>query len=141
MSENSGGVSREFLGFEDLKETELVESIAEKSESGKIVWKRAPSSLTATAPGIQMSFVLSSSPFALDPVGGRVWWEKFSIHNGQGAEIMKVEQPSSLDYLTAPASTQPPGSNLTAAVGALYAIAARRAEGAIDEALGVIEDL
>jgi hypothetical protein len=139
MSTGLGGI-KENLGYDDPKEIELVEKIAEKTRMGKIVWERTPSSLIATAPGMQISFVRSSPWGALDSmVGG--WWEIFSIRSKQGAEIMKVEQPSSIAYFGVPTSTPPPRSKLLEAVDALYSTANSRGQGDIDKALNVIKNL
>jgi hypothetical protein len=134
MSNNLGGVSKEYPGYDDPKEIELVRSIAEKTRLGKIAWERTPSSLVATAPGMQISFVRSSPWGALDSlVGG--WWEIFSIRSLQGTEIMKVEQPSGavLGLLSR--------GKLLEAVDELYSTANSRGQGDIDKALKVIKNL
>ncbi len=142
MSTGLGGVE-ENLSYDDPKEIELVEKIAEKTRMGRIVWERTPSSLVATAPGMQMSFVRSSSGIesALFSLGLGGWWEIFSIRSQQGAEIMKVEQPSSGVLMRPPTSTPPPRSKLVEAVDALYAVAAIRGQADIDKALDVIKNL
>jgi hypothetical protein len=143
MSTDLGGVFKEFVGYDDPKEIELVEKIAEKTRMGKIVWQRASSSLVATAPGMQLSFVRSSVPIegmhALKVLAGG--WEIFSIRSESGAEIMKVEQPSNLAYFGIPESTPPPRSKLLEAVDALYSAASSRGQGTIDKALEVIKNL
>jgi hypothetical protein len=142
MSIGLGGVFKEFLGCDDPKEIELVEKIAEKTRMGKIAWKRMPSSLVATAPGMHMSFVRSFlAPDTFDPLSGRAWWEIFSIRSQQGEEILKVEQPSNLPYFGVPTPSQPPRSKLLEAVDALYSVASSRAQGDIDKALNVIDNL
>lgn len=145
MSTDLGGVFKEFLGYDDPKEIELVEKIAEKTRMGKIIWERTPSSLVATAPGMQMSFVRSSSS-PLDSMyglglGAGGGWEIFSIRSQQGAEIIKVEQPSSATLFGAPTSTPPPRSKLLEAVDALYSTANSKGQGDIDRALNVIKNL
>ncbi len=137
MSTDLGGVFKEFIGYDDPKEIELVEKIAEKTRMGKIVWNGTASSLVATAPGMQMSFVRSSS-WRESILGGG--WEIFSIRSQQGTEIMKVEQPSQQTF-GLPASTQPPRSKLLEAVDALYSVANSRGQGDIDKALNVIKNL
>jgi hypothetical protein len=129
-------------GYDDPKEIELVEKIAEKTRMGKIVWERTPSSLVATAPGMQISFVRSSSALdsALQSLGLGSSWDIFSIRNRQGAEIMKVDQPS-LPTFGLPASTSPARSKLLEAVDALYSTANSRGQGDIDKALNVIKNL
>jgi hypothetical protein len=138
MSTGLGGISKEYFGYDDPKEIELVEKIAEKTRMGKIVWERTPSSLVATAPGMQISFVRSSSWWESILGGG---WEIFSIRSQQGAEIMKVEQPSGLPTFGMPASTPPPRSKLLEAVDALYSTANSRGQGDIEKALNVIDNL
>jgi hypothetical protein len=138
MSSGLGGVFKEFIGYDDPKEIELVEKIAEKTRMGKIVWERTSSSLVATAPGIQMSFVRSFS--VLGDILGGGGWEIFSIRSLQGTEIMKVEQPSQPTFGLA-ASTPPPRSKLLEAVDALYSVANSRGQGDIDKALNVIRNL
>jgi hypothetical protein len=142
MNSGLGGV-KESLSYDDPKEIELVEKIAEKTRMGKIVWERTPSSLVATAPGMQISFVRSSPgiEMALQSLGVGGWWEMFSIRNQHGAEIMKVEQPSSLAYFGLPELTPPPRSKLLEAVDSLYSVAASRGHGDIDKALNVINNL
>ncbi len=138
-----GGIKQN-LGYDDPKEIELVEKIAEKTRMGKIVWERTPSSLVATAPGMQISFVRASSALdaALQSLGvSGGGWEIFSIRSQQGTEIMKVEQPSSLPYFGMTTSTPPPRSKLLEAVDALYSLAASRGQGDIDKALNVIRNL
>jgi hypothetical protein len=143
MNSGLSGI-KESLGHDDPKQIELVEKIAEKTRMGKIVWERGPSSLLATAPGMQLSFVRSSpgieSAYLSLGLGGGSW-EMFSIRGQQGAEIMKVEQPSSLAYFQVPESTPPPRSKLIEAVDALYSVAASRGQGDIDKALNVIRNL
>ena len=140
MSTGLGGISKEYFGYDDPKEIELVEKLAEKTRMGKIVWERTSSSLVATAPGMQISFVRSSPWGALDClVGG--WWEIFSIRSEHGAEIMKVEQPSGTPYFGVPASTPVPRGKLLEAVDALYSVAADRGQGDIDKAIDVIKNL
>src|SRR5271163_1780787 len=131
MSTGLGGISKEYSGYDDPKEIELVEKIAEKTRIGKIVWERTPSSLVATAPGMQMSFVRASSGIesALLSLGLGGWWEIFSIRSQQGAEIMKVEQPSSGALFGNPLGTPPPRSKLLGAVDALYSAANSRGQG------------
>lgn len=145
MSTDLGGVFKEFLGYDDPKELELVGEIAEKTRTGKIVWQRTPSSLVATAPGVQMSFVRSSSsPFDTAyglGLGAGTGWEIFSIRSQHGAEIMKVEQPSSSVIFGAPASTPSARSKLLEAVDALYSTANSKGQGDIDKALKVIKNL
>jgi hypothetical protein len=142
MSTGLSGISKEYFGYDDPKEIELVEKIAEKTRLGKIVWERTRSSLVATAPGMQISFVRSSVPIegmhGLDIVTGG--WEIFSVRSQQGAEIVKVEQPS-LPVFGLPASTPPPRSKLLEAVDALYSTANSRGQGDIDKALDVIKNL
>jgi hypothetical protein len=141
MSSGLGSI-KENLGYADPKEIELVEKIAEKTRRGKIVWERTTSSLVATAPGMQMSFVrsgLESALLSLGLAGGS--WEIFSIRSQQGAEIMKVEQPSNLAYFGVPSSTPPPRSKLLEAVDELYSTANSRGQGDIDKALDVIKNL
>jgi hypothetical protein len=141
MSTDLSGFSNTSRSYEDPKEVELVEKIAEKTRTGKIVWERTPSSLVATAPGMQMSFVRSSvaNSFARLIVGGGEW-EIFSIRSQQGAEILKVEQ-SPTDIIANPISSAPERSKLLEAVDALYSVAASRGQGDIDKALNVINNL
>jgi hypothetical protein len=144
MSTDLGGVFKEFLGYDDPKEIELVEKIAEKTRMGKIVWQRTASSLVATAPGMQLSFVRSSSS-PLDSMyglglGAGGGWEIFSIRSQQGAEIMKVEQPSQPTF-GLPSSTPPPRGKLLEAVDALYSTANSRGQADIDKALNAIKNL
>jgi hypothetical protein len=143
MSTDLGSVFNRVLGYEDPKEIELVEKIAEKTRMGKIVWERTPCSLVASAPGMQMSFVRPSSGLesALLSLGVGGGWEIFSIRSQQGAEIMKVEQPSNIAYFGVPTSTPPPRSKLLEAVDALYSTANSRGQGDIDKALNVIKNL
>jgi hypothetical protein len=144
MSTGLGGISKEYFGYDDPKELELVETITEKTRTGKIVWERTSSSLVATAPGMQLSFVRSTSPIesALMSLGlGGGGWEVFSIRSQQGAEIMKVEQPSISIFPNPPTSTTPPRSKLLAAVDVLYSTANSRGQGDIDKALNVIKNL
>jgi hypothetical protein len=140
MSAGVGGISDEYLGYDDPKEIELVEKIAEKTRMGKIVWQRTASSLVATAPGMRLSFVRSSSSYLESTFLGGGGWEIFSIRSQQGEEILKVEQPS-LPAFGLPASTPPPRSKLLEAVDALYMVAASRGHGDIDKALSVINNL
>ena len=135
MSTDLGGVFKEFIGYDDPKEIELVEKIAEKTRMGKIVWNGTASSLVATAPGMQMSFVRSSSPLG-NILGG---WEIFSIRSQQGAEIMKVEHPSS--GVLVPTPLRLPRGKLLEAVDGLYSVANSRGQGDIDKALNVIKNL
>lgn len=139
MSTGLGGISKEYFGYDDPKEIELVEKIAEKTRMGKIVWEGTPSSLVATAPGMQMSFVRSSS--VLGDILGGGGWEMFSIRSQQGAEIMKVEQASSGVLFGNASATPPPRSKLLEAVDALYTVANSRGRGNIDKALNVIDNL
>jgi hypothetical protein len=141
MSTDLGGISNEYLGYDDPKEIELVEEIAEKTRMGKIVWERTPPFLVATAPGMRLSFARSSTGLesALFSLGLGGWWEIFSIRGQQGAEIMKVEEPSSGVLLGSPTPT--PRSKLLKAVDALYTEAASREHGDIDKALNVIKNL
>jgi hypothetical protein len=135
---------RRYLEYDDPKEVELVEKIAEKTRIGKINWESTASSLVATAPGMQISFVRPSSPLesAAGVLLGVGLWEIFSIRSQQGAEILKVEQPSSLPYFGVPApSTLLPRSKLIEAVDALYSVAASRGHADIDKALNVIKNL
>ncbi|MGB8916236.1 MAG: hypothetical protein WCC89_05220 [Candidatus Sulfotelmatobacter sp.] len=143
MSSGLSGI-KENLIHDDPKQVELVEKIAEKTRMGKIVWERGPSSLVATAPGMQLSFVRSSPGIesALLSLGlGGGSWEMFSIRSQQGAEIMKVEQPSSLAYFGVPGSAPPSRGKLLEAVDALYSTANSRGHGDIDKALNVIKNL
>jgi hypothetical protein len=144
MSTGLGGISKEYVSYDDPKEIELVEKIAEKTRMGKIVWERTSSSLVATAPGMQMSFVRSSAPIEgvllRLGLGGGGGWEIFSIRSQQGAEIVKVEQPS-LPVFGLPASTPLPRSKLLEAVDALYTTANSKGQGDIDKALDVIKNL
>jgi hypothetical protein len=140
MSTGLGGISNEYLGYDDPKEIELVEKIADKTRMGKIVWQRTVSSLVATAPGMQLSFVRSSSSYLESMFLGGGGWEIFSIRSQQGAEIMKVEQPS-LPTFGLPSSAPPPRSKLLEAVDSLYSVAATRGQGDIDKALNVIKNL
>jgi hypothetical protein len=137
------GSAFKFLGYDDPKEIELVEKIAEKTRMGKIVWERTSSSLVATAPGMRMSFVRSSSgiEMALQSLGIGSSWEMFSIRSQQGVEIMKVEQPSSMAYFGVPTLTPPPRGKLLEAVDALYSTANSKGQGDIDKALNVIKNL
>ncbi|SRR6266851_6129972 len=95
MSSNLGGLFKEFSGYDDPKEIELVEKIAEKTRMGKIIWERTASSLVATAPGMQISFVRSSSPLeGMYGLGvGAGGWEIFSIRSQQGGD-QHISEPS-----------------------------------------------
>lgn len=136
MSSNLRNLFGEAPSYDDPKEVELVEKIAEKTRAGKIVWERTPSSLVGTAPGMQISFVRSSAWDSLNTIVGS-WWEIFSIRSQQGAEIMKVEQPPTFGI----PSPIPPRGKLLEAVDTLYSLAASRGHGDIDRALNVINNL
>jgi hypothetical protein len=135
MSTDLGSAFKKIPGYEDPKGIDLVEKIAEKTRQGKIVWEKTTSSVVATAPGMQLSFVRSFSPLAGE-FGG---WEIFSVRSQQGTEILKVEQTSGLPYFGVPASAPPPPRNqLSEAVDSLYSTASSRGPGDIDKALQVI---
>ena len=142
MNSGLSGI-KESLGQDDRKQIELVEKIAEKTRMGKIVWERGPSSLVASAPGMQLSFVRVSAGIetALFNLGLGGWWEMFSIRSQQGAEIMKVEQSSSGVLFEPPTLAPSPRSKLLESVDSLYLVAASRGQADIDKALNVIKSL
>lgn len=137
-----------FMIYEDPKEIELVQNITEKTRSGRIVWQRSsPSSLVATVPGMQISFVRSGSFSPFSTLLGGPGWEVFSIRNLQGNEIVKLQQPSTIIFSVAPASgsafppVPPPRTKLQQAVDELYSVADTKGEGDIDKAIKVVKNL
>lgn len=128
---------------EDPKEIELVDSIIEKSKAGKIGWRRNTSSLVATLPSMQLSFVRSS--LAADSLFGSFLssigvWDVFSVRKADGTELLKVEQPQ-VNPLLVGAGPPPSRSKLVQAVDTLYSIANAKAQGEIDNAIRAIKNL
>jgi hypothetical protein len=127
MNSGLGSISGN-ISYDDAKEIELVDKIAEKTRMGKIVWERGPSSpVAATAPGMQLSFVRTSPGIesVLFSLGLGGLWEIFSIRSQQGAEIMKLEQSSGGVLFGSP-GPMPSRNKLLEAVDALYLVAASR---------------
>jgi hypothetical protein len=141
MSGDAGNIFDAFSNYEDPKEIALVESIIEKTKSGRIAWERtSSSSLVANVPGMQINFVRSPSVLLGRLLGGS-GWEMFTIRSQQGAELVKVQQPSIFMYGTSPKAPPPPRSKLLQAVDTLYSIADTKGEGDIDKAINVIKNL
>jgi hypothetical protein len=145
MSSNSINRLLKYAGYDDPKEVALVENITEKTKSGKIVWEKTPSSLIATVPGMQISFVRAAPSAWSSLMGSTGSWDMFSIRSQNGAEIMKVEQPPTTWLIAPPPgtaeSTPPPRGKLAQAVDALYEIADTRGSCDIDKAINVIKNL
>jgi hypothetical protein len=144
MSTNWENILAAFSVSEDPKQIALIENIIDKTKSGKITWEKTTSTLVANVPGMQLSFVVASSPATYLSVlgGGSGYWELFSIRNQQGSEIMKVEQPIVNYWAATPPPAPPPRSKLLQAVDTLYSIAYTKGQvSEIDKAIHVIKNL
>jgi hypothetical protein len=141
MSTDWGNFASAILGGAgDSKQIELVENVIEKTRLGKITWAKTGSTLVANVPGMQLSFVRSSSPYASILAGGGAW-DVFSIRSQQGSEIMKVEQSATLFWAATPPTAPPPRGKLLETVDRLYSIADAKGQGDIDNAINTIKNL
>ncbi len=81
------GVSAEDVS----KQTLLVRTITQKTREGKIVWTNTKTALSAVGPaGLEFNFVVArSGPRILR--GSSDQWQLFTVRDGNGEELLKIE--------------------------------------------------
>jgi hypothetical protein len=135
----------------DPKQIQPVKALAEKTRSNRLIWEKQPSAITAAIPPhLVMNFVIA--PYVIGPLmpGLRPKWKLFTVRNQAGQKLVDVENPDlNLTGLFNPARqpssgsvpTPTPSDALKSAVDDLYWVVSEQAEGDLEKALNVINNL
>jgi hypothetical protein len=78
--------------IEDHKQLELVNTVIEKTQKGKLAWNKSSTSYESSLPnGVQLIFALASAGI----FSGKTW-AHFVVRQRNGTEILKIEQSYSV---------------------------------------------
>lgn len=117
---------------DDPREIELVRSLLEKTNQGKIPWARRGNAITATIPnGLEMNFVLS-----LSLLGSFTNWELFTVRDRQGNQLLRITNSGLIPILGVAAA-----SPLVTATNELFRAVHGAAGDELDRAISAIKKL
>ena|SRR5438046_2206042 len=120
--------------FEDPKQLELVNTVIQKTQQGRLRWNKSATRYEAHLPtGVQLMFVLSPlSPPALFFLKGKTW-AQFIVRQRDGSETANVQQSFSL-----------PGggkSSLETAVDRLFQMVSESEDNEVDSVIDQLKKL
>jgi len=132
-------MSNPFLSlFEDPKQLELVRTITEKTQQGKLLWNKSTTSYEARLPnGVGIAFALSSP--ALPFLKTMKTWAHFIVRARDGSEILKVQH--SMLAPAIPGFPEATKSPLETGVEKLFAIVDNTAKSEVDKVIDQLKNL
>ena len=120
--------------FDDPKQLELVNTIIQKTQEGKLRWNKSATSYEALLPnGVQLKFILSM-PFFPKLFQGKTW-AQFIVCQQDGSEIVNVQQSSPLP------DDKNPKRPLETAVEKLFKILIGSAKDEVDKVIDQLKNL
>jgi hypothetical protein len=124
-----------FLGSDDPREVELIQSLVEKTHQGKIPWVKQANALTATIPlGLQINFVLAPTLSFVNPHS--TTWQLLTVRDASGSELVRVSNTPMVTVLAGAAR-----SSLLQAIDELFILVNGAAGDDLDRAINTIKKL
>jgi hypothetical protein len=120
--------------FEDPKQTELVDAIAEKTRQGRLRWNKSTTTYEASLPnGVQLIFALYTSiPFATKT------WSHFTVRQRDGSETIKVQHTPPTPFFGLENAVK---GALEVAAERLFAIVSESAKDEVDKVIDQVKRL